>query len=60
MKKNIFLNIKYKGWQLIVPSSFNQVLVILFTERKQDFLVWFKFSDCMAGGCGYYAVLRAK
>ena len=34
MKKSTFLNIKLKGWQPIVPSSPNQLLVILFKVNR--------------------------
>ena len=34
MKESVFLNIKQKGLQPIVPTSPNHLLVVLFKENK--------------------------
>ena len=56
-KQSAFLNIKQKGWQPIVYSSPNQLLVVLL-RNKQEFLVKSKLLNCsgVSVGSSYYGV----
>ena len=56
-KQSVFLNIKQKGWQPIVYSSPNQLLVVLL-RNKQEFLVKSKLLNFsgVSVGSSYYGV----
>ena len=55
MEKSTFLNIEWKGWQTIVSSSSNLLLVILL-KANESFWCLSKFSSYMGSGGSYYGV----